>query len=637
MNIRFNIYNRDEDFIDCFESGKNSEIISAVHNESANTLVLKIAGQNTNLQEGNMIGFLDLDNSFQLFEIKKHSVTHDKNGLLSEIFAEHVMYELLDEIVTDVNDNLNDAAEALQRALRTTRFSVGTIITTAYYKMIFNYETVITGLNKIKSVYDINLRFRLTTEDNKITGRYIDIVSSQPKENGKRFTFTKDLLSIKREIDTTRVLTALYGRGASVAVNQNSEQSSPANGERLNFISIDWRTPTNPINKPVNQEWVGDDTAKNLWGRGKTGQKRHRFGIIYFDGIKDPELLLNATYNELLKLNKPKVTYNLSAVDLERISNLPHEAVRLNDKVIVIDDSFNPVLQTEVKVLNIIRDLLNPKNTKIILGNDPPTLASIVRKLSANQQRLRDKESAYDIVAGHFDKDGNLDTSHLNGSIDALTHQIIASGAYQNATPIDGKGILFENTNQNSADYGALYLGPGVFAIANTKENGKWKWRTFGTGSGFSADLITAGKINAALIKTGILASNNGKSWMNMETGSFNFGDGALKFDGVGNADFSGYISSQKNGREVFINGSMGSFPVVGFEVNGDNTGYIYSSAFDKLTVYGAGRLELSAETALKITAPEIILNNNRTAYTGSVSISGKTMYFNNGILYNVV
>ena len=46
-----------------------------------------------------------------------------------------------------------------------------------------------------------------------------------------------------------------------------------------------------------------------------------------------------------------------------------------------------------------------------------------------------------------------------------------------------------------------------------------------------NASCITTGELNAALIKTGVLMSANGKTWINMEDGTFNFSD-KIKFDG---------------------------------------------------------------------------------------------------------
>lgn len=55
--------------------------------------------------------------------------------------------------------------------------------------------------------------------------------------------------------------------------------------------------------------------------------------------------------------------------------------------------------------------------------------------------------------------------------------------------------------------------------------------RTFGTGDGFVADMITSGTMDANLIRTGVIQSVNNKSWIDLETGSFNLGDGAMTYD----------------------------------------------------------------------------------------------------------
>jgi hypothetical protein len=49
----------------------------------------------------------------------------------------------------------------------------------------------------------------------------------------------------------------------------------------------------------------------------------------------------------------------------------------------------------------------------------------------------------------------------------------------------------------------AMKLAGEGFAIANSKTGEAWNWRTFGDGTGFTADLITAGMIDAALVQIG--------------------------------------------------------------------------------------------------------------------------------------
>ncbi len=69
-------------------------------------------------------------------------------------------------------------------------------------------------------------------------------------------------------------------------------------------------------------------------------------------------------------------------------------------------------------------------------------------------------------------------------------------------------------------------MGGGRFAIANQKDGqGGWEWRTFGDGSGFTADLITVGRLMG------------GKVNFDLDSGTLLIGDSTndylLYFDGT--------------------------------------------------------------------------------------------------------
>ena len=113
-------------------------------------------------------------------------------------------------------------------------------------------------------------------------------------------------------------------------------------------------------------------------------------------------------------------------------------------------------------------------------------------------------------------QDGSMkvSTAWFEGVINGLQNQLVASGSYATAEVIEGKGILFENTNVSSNDYGAVYIGPGILAIADEKIGSPptWNWRTFGTGKGFTGDLLLANtvKADALIADTALIEVING-------------------------------------------------------------------------------------------------------------------------------
>lgn len=107
-----------------------------------------------------------------------------------------------------------------------------------------------------------------------------------------------------------------------------------------------------------------------------------------------------------------------------------------------------------------------------------------------------------------IDTGGHVRGNKLRGMIDLLTTRLIASGSYQNARVIDGQGALFENNEQSSPDFGALYIGPGILAISNIKDaEGKWVWRTFGTGRGLYGSEIVGGTITGDKMEAGTITT----------------------------------------------------------------------------------------------------------------------------------
>lgn len=73
--------------------------------------------------------------------------------------------------------------------------------------------------------------------------RYVDLRAMVGTDTGKQFVYSKDILSIEREVDSSTLVTALYGRGKGV------ETETGGYGRRLTFADVV------ADDKPVGQEW----------------------------------------------------------------------------------------------------------------------------------------------------------------------------------------------------------------------------------------------------------------------------------------------------------------------------------------------------------------------------------------------
>ena len=462
------IFDATEKLIETLPEGS---FFDAVHREvlnGENTFEFTIPAGSEYVIEGNLVGFRDLDSYWQVFEIKRLVDQHG-DGLTRTAYCEHIFYELLDDIVTDKRPSA-DATAALAGMLENTRWQVGIVDDLGAASANAYYESALSGVQKVANAWQGELNWRCVISGGVIT-RYVDLRAMVGTDTGKQFAYSKDILSIEREEDISGIATALYGRGKGV------ETESGAYGRRLTFADV-----VAP-DKPAGQEWIGDADALARWGR---PGGRHKFDVFTDEDETDPVKLLEKTRAELAKRKVPWVTYRLDVVSLEQLTGYKHEQVRRGDLVRVIDREFKPELVVSARVIDIERDRLAPENTKVVLGSFAPTIVETTINTRRRVEEMANKP---------------YNTKWLDGVIDVLQNAIENSQAYIWETP---QGTLHMDALTYEQATSAMLLGGGRFAIANQKDgNGGWNWRTFGDGSGFTADLLNAGKIKSSLIEVG--------------------------------------------------------------------------------------------------------------------------------------
>lgn len=213
-------------------------------------------------------------------------------------------------------------------------------------------------------------------------------------------------------------------------------------------------------------------------------------GLVTFPDDDLPEDLLSKGQTYLATVDTPRISMT---VDLARVRNSVQyqhykdlERVELGDTVTIYHQRLG--IDIEARIQARTYDPVSGENLRVMLGNDDRNLYSHIASL----------QQAAEIIKMIADRKGHIRGERLRGVIDLLTTKLYASGAYTTAQVLEDKGVLLENTDETSVDYGALYAGPGIFAIASEKDNtGQWVWRTFGTGQGFIGHEIIAHTITA--------------------------------------------------------------------------------------------------------------------------------------------
>jgi phage minor structural protein len=334
--------------------------------------------------ESGYVVIKDLDGVLRMFQIISISDTHAQGtsgaggaGSNKYVYCEDAGLELLDDVIRPVTYSNVSAQTAITNLLVGQRWQVGQVddvfaLQTLAYS---NYETLLNGLQTASTTFGGELQFRVVITNGKVTGRFVDLLKQRGKVTNKRFTYSKDMLSVQRQVDLSNICTALIGVG-------NND---------LTFSTLSYTKATNGFDKPSGQDWVGDDDALQQYGH----QGKHIFKSFTFD-TDDKATLLQKTYAQLQIQKNPSVTYTMQVTLLERLAGIEHESVRIGDTVYVIDQTFSPALLLSARILELDTCFSDPMQDVCTLGNYVVVQSNITAQMRALQMTLLQKSSNWD-------------------------------------------------------------------------------------------------------------------------------------------------------------------------------------------------------------------------------------------------
>ena len=416
--------------------------------------------------------------------------------------------------------------KALQVALENTRWECGTVDQsgTVSSGLTFYHTSAREALQAILECGG-ELETEIEVSGNKVSARRLGIRQHRGESSThRRFTYTKDLTSISRT-EHFSAITACYGYGKGV------ETDSGGYGRKLTFGDIN-----------DGKNYVEDAAALRSYGRpdGKGGFA-NVFGKYENSECEDAEQLLSETKAYLAEHNEPGVSYEADAIDLVQFGR-SWEGVGVGDDVQIVDTEYSPELRCSGRVTKLVTDLLGGAMT-VTLGNVTETMADIWGKQQQAFTSLANRSSNWDVAA-------NTPAAYLQQVIDGLNAQFNAQGMSYCFTSFEQGTIwssvpLDENGHPTKAGGSAIQICSQGFRIASgTKADGSWDWRTFGTGNGFTADMITTGTLIANLITAGILQDKTGDNYWNLDTGELRLTGYAKDSETISSVDVE-YAQSQ--------------------------------------------------------------------------------------------
>lgn len=448
------------------------------------------------------------------------AITKPISGIV-EISAEHISYQLSHIPVMPFTAGSCMAALTglLNNSAESNPFSVWTDIAT-----VADYEQTIPA----------SFRARLGGEAGSILDRYggeyefdrydVKLWAHRGADNGVTLRYGKNITDLNQETSIANTITGVCpywagGDGDVVVTLPEKVIESP-----------------NAANFPYNRTIVKDFSDK------------------FEDEPSEADLRSAATaYINGAGIGVPDVSIDVSFVDLSQAGDYSTiallEEVRLCDTVTVIFEPFD--ISAKAKVVETNWDVLAERYTSITLGTPKTNLASIVAK---NEQEVTEEianavssfayeiQAATDLIAG---ADGGYVV--LNRDADGKPYELLVMD-----TPDITTATIVWRWNRNGLGVSnAGYAGP--YELAMTADGH------------FVADFITAGTLNANLIKAGVIADQAGVFYLDMATGEFrsNFSDEVyarftfeptgLKIQGTAGADPGAYVLLSANRQEFHV------------------------------------------------------------------------------------
>jgi len=375
------LFNQTEELIDVIDEASLAEFTHTIelNQFDRSSFEIPVDYKPEIIKEAQFFGFQSRDRAFCLFRISEKS--YDIGLTIQGI--DRAESDLHSFIIEDKRPG-GTASDVLREILEGTGYQLGNVDgLTRTGRLSFYYISVRQALVKIIESYACEFKVRYTFVENKIIGRYIDLNQRFGRVTGHQFEYGSNILNVTYEESSDDVVTALIGRGKGEESTDESGEATGGYGRRIQFKDVVWSVAKgDPVDKPAGQNYVSNETSRNIYGLHQNGVIKHRFGVYTNEDIEDPVELLKATYKELQRLSVPIVTFKANLLDL---SNAIEQDIWIGDSVAIVRDQIG--IAFEARIHKLVIDKLNENRSIVELG-DYQTLQAKDR--STRQKALQD-------------------------------------------------------------------------------------------------------------------------------------------------------------------------------------------------------------------------------------------------------
>ena len=406
----------------------------------------------------------------QLFRI--HSTEKDLSYVY--VYARHIFYDLLHNMLEDVRPTEINGSGALNWILSGTQYPHNFIgmsdisgLNTQYYirknpvEAMLGPDSLVTRWGGELDRDNFNIR----------------LLRAKGKDKGSQITYGKNMLGLEVTRDMDTVITRIMPQGRDELL-----------------------LPEMYVDSPLINNYTFPRIAKIEFDIGVDEDTTEEQACV----------LMRAACNKLYSENKVDLPYVNIDTDLLLLENTEEYKdvknlvkVSLGDIVSCTDNPIN--VNFKSKVIRIKKDILINRNVEVELGQFKQgisdTLNNAIKDISEDIQHSQ---------------------SNLEKAIENATERLTnALGGHVVKRP--GELLIMDTDDVDTATMVWRWNSEGL-GHSSTGINGPYPLAMTIDGK-IVADFVTTGTLDAGLVKTGVLTSNDTKTWINLDSGDFNFRD----------------------------------------------------------------------------------------------------------------
>ncbi|MDO4778461.1 MAG: phage tail protein [Tissierellia bacterium] len=316
-------------------------------------------------------------------------------------------------------------------------------------------QTILSAFKEVVELFGVEWDVRIQVSKDKVISREI-VVEKQGKKANGRLEFGKNIINFQRRILSDPIITALVGLGKGEA---NFDESGEVTGwgRRITFADVN------------NGIWyITNEDARELYGIGEEGNKKHFFGFVEFGECEDKQELLELSREYLKTASRINAEYSIN------VANIGID-IQKGDEVAAVDEVIN--FRGYIRVIGIKRTKVS---TELTLGTKTGTFTTKTNRVVSTINNVVTEQvgSAVDYTLK------NITQKYI--SEDAYTYNLDVGNPHNLPA-----GIYSFNKPINENPDTVIYIGAGKVLIANERgTDGAWIWKTAMTGEGVVGDSI---------------------------------------------------------------------------------------------------------------------------------------------------